>query len=144
MNKITVNASKTYEIVIGAGLLSEAGRFARETVGGLAAGIIMDDTVAELYGKPLTDSLVSNGYRTAVHVFPHGEESKNADTFLSVLNFFAAEGLSRTDMVVALGGGVTGDLAGFAAACYMRGSGLYRYPRPCSLWWILLLGGRLP
>jgi len=128
MNKITVNASKTYEIVIGAGLLSEAGRFARETVGGLAAGIIMDDTVAELFGKPLTDSLVSNGYRTSGYVFPHGEESKNADTFLSILNIFAAEGLSRTDLVVALGGGVTGDLAGFAAACYMRGIGLVQIP----------------
>ena len=128
MKKITVKTSKTYDIIIGAGILDEAGSFIKQTVGGQTAAIITDDNVSVLYEKRLADTLAKNGYHVVRYVFPHGESSKNTETFLSILNFFAQEKLSRSDIVVALGGGVTGDLAGFAAACYMRGIRFIQIP----------------
>jgi 3-dehydroquinate synthase len=128
MRTITVNSSRTYDVVIGAGVLKEAGAIARKKVGGHSAVIVADDNVAALYGKQLSDALASSGYRSAQYVFPHGESSKNVQTLVSVLNFLAEERLSRSDVVFALGGGVTGDLAGFAAACYMRGTGFIQIP----------------
>jgi 3-dehydroquinate synthase len=121
MRTIAVNASKSYEITIGEGLLDNAGAILRKTVGGQLAAIITDDIVAALYAKRLTDSLADNGYRVAQYVIPHGEASKNGNNFLSILNFLAEEKITRSGLVVALGGGVVGDLAGFSAACYMRG-----------------------
>jgi 3-dehydroquinate synthase len=121
MKTITVNASKTYDITIGDGLLDDAGAILRKKSGGHAAAIITDDIVAALYADRLTNSLARNDYRVAQFVIAHGEASKNATNFLSILNFLAEEKFTRKDMVVALGGGVVGDLAGFAAACYMRG-----------------------
>ena len=128
MKTITVNASKTYDVLIGTGILEETGILLRKKLGGEAAAIITDDNVAALYAKPLTDSLAPGGYRVTQYVFPHGECSKNAETFISILNFLAEEKFSRTDIVIALGGGVTGDLAGFAAACYMRGIRFVQIP----------------
>jgi len=125
---ITVNASKKYDILIGADILEESGSFIRKTTGGQTAVVVTDDSVAALYGKRLTETLESSGYRAVQFVFPHGESSKNANTFLSVLNFCAEEKLSRTDLIIALGGGVTGDIAGFAAACYMRGINFVQLP----------------
>jgi 3-dehydroquinate synthase len=128
MKTITVNASKTYDILIGAELLDNVGFTIKKTAGGQTAAIITDDNVSALYGKRLADTLENNGYRVVQYIFPHGEASKNADTFLSVLNFLAEEKFSRADIVIALGGGVTGDLAGFAASCYMRGIKLVQIP----------------
>jgi len=128
MKKITVNVSKTYDINIGTGILDTTGSIIRETVGGQAAAIVTDDTVAALYGDRLAGSLTKSGYRCPRYVFPHGEASKNAETFLSILDFLSSEKLGRTDVVVALGGGVVGDLAGFAAASYMRGIRFVQIP----------------
>ena len=126
--RIEVNASKSYEIMIGANILSEAGAIIRNTAGGQFAAVIADDNISVLYGKKLTDTLAKSGYHVALYAFPQGEMSKNAETFLSVLNFLAENKFSRTDVVIALGGGVTGDLAGFAAACYMRGINFVQIP----------------
>ncbi|MCL2108216.1 MAG: 3-dehydroquinate synthase [Oscillospiraceae bacterium] len=127
-NTITVNTSKTYDIIIGAGLLGTVGETIRKTVNGEIAAIITDDIVNSLYADTLADSLKEAGYKVAKFVFPNGETSKNADNFTAILNFLATEKLSRTDVVIALGGGVVGDLAGFAAACYMRGVKLVQIP----------------
>ena len=128
MKTLTVNASKTYNIIIGKNLLEEAGGFIRKAAGGQRAAIVADTNVAELYGDRLARSLLQNNYRTVHYVFPHGESSKNAETFLSLLSFLAEEKFSRRDIVIALGGGVTGDLAGFASACYMRGVPFVQIP----------------
>ena len=128
MKTITVTASKTYNVLVGKDLLDNAGAVIRKIAGGQAAAIVTDDIVAPLYGKRLSRTLEQNGYRTAHYVFPHGESSKNAEIFLQILNFLAEEKFSRTDIVAALGGGVTGDLAGFAAACYMRGIRFVQIP----------------
>ena len=126
MKTITVNASKTYEIKIGTGILDDAGSILGKV--GHTAAIITDDIVAPLYARRLEQSFLRSGIRVARYVIPHGEVSKNAGQFLSLLNFLAGEKLTRTDTVVALGGGVVGDLAGFAASVYMRGIGFVQIP----------------
>ena len=128
MEKITVNASKTYDIHIGTDILNKAGSYIRQAVGGNVAAIITDDIVSALYQQPLANSLTENGYHVITHVIPNGESSKNFDNLTAILNLLAEEKLSRTDVVVALGGGVVGDLAGFAAACYMRGIRFVQIP----------------
>lgn len=128
MKTITVETSKTYDITIGADILDEAGSIIRRAAGGQAAAIVTDDIVAALYEKRLSDTLVRNGYRVFRFVIPHGEVSKNSENFVSLLNYLAEAKLTRTDVVVALGGGVVGDLAGFAAACYMRGIRFVQVP----------------
>ena len=128
MRKITVKMSKSYDIIIGTDILDETGSIIRQTAGGQTAAVITDDIVSALYEKRITDTLAKNGYNVVSYVFPNGEPSKNADTLTAILNFLAEKKLSRTDVVVALGGGVVGDLAGFAAACYMRGIKFVQIP----------------
>ncbi|MCL2628203.1 MAG: 3-dehydroquinate synthase [Oscillospiraceae bacterium] len=128
MEKVTVKASKTYDVIIGTGFFDDAGSMIRKTVGGQVAAIISDDTVFELYGKRLINSLENSGYRVVKHVFTKGEVSKNTETYLSIVEFLAAEKLTRSDVVIALGGGVPGDIAGFAAASYMRGVHFVQIP----------------
>jgi len=128
LEKVRVNASKSYDILISSGLLSNAGEHIRCCAGGYQAAIITDDNVDRLYAKTLQDSLSGAGYRVIKYVFPHGESSKNAANYLKILDFLAENRFTRKDVVVALGGGVVGDLAGFAAASYMRGTRLVQIP----------------
>ncbi|NLA85923.1 MAG: 3-dehydroquinate synthase, partial [Clostridiales bacterium] len=128
MKKITVNASKTYDIQIGAGLLDQAGSYIADTVKGRTAAIVTDDRVDALYSGRLTASLATAGFTVIKYVIPNGEPSKNASQFIALLNYLADAKLTRADAVVALGGGVVGDLAGFAASSYMRGIGFIQIP----------------
>ncbi|MCL2665381.1 MAG: 3-dehydroquinate synthase [Defluviitaleaceae bacterium] len=128
MTEIKVNASKKYSVHIGKNFLSDAGKRVRETCGGQKAAVVADDVTAVLFANELISSLNGNGYETHLFVFKNGEHSKNAETFLSVINFFAEKKLSRADVAVALGGGVAGDITGFAAACYMRGVRFVQIP----------------
>jgi 3-dehydroquinate synthase len=82
---------------------------------------VTDDVVNGLFGDVVEHSLKAAGYSTLRFVFPHGERSKNMETYVSLLNALAVAKLTRSDVLVALGGGVVGDLAGFAAATYLRG-----------------------
>jgi 3-dehydroquinate synthase len=77
--------------------------------------------VNAIYGDTIDKSMRAAGYATARFIFPHGEQSKTMETYISLLHAMAGANLSRSDVVVALGGGVTGDMAGFAAATYLRG-----------------------
>jgi len=126
MKKITVNASKTYDINIGFGIIDEAAVILNKI--GSAAAVVTDDIVAPLYAQRLEQVLSQNKIRIVRYVIPHGEASKSAEQLVSLVNFLAKEKLSRTDTVVALGGGVVGDLAGFAAAVFMRGIGFVQIP----------------
>jgi len=128
MRKITVNASKTYDVVISKNLLDNAGLAIKAATGGQSAVIVSDENVEEIYGSRLIDTLVKNEYNVSEFIFPSGEASKNPEMFLSLVNYLAEKKLSRSDVVIALGGGVTGDLAGFAAACYMRGTKFVQIP----------------
>ena len=128
MKTITVSASRTYDIRIGHGLLTTLG----EAVRGLGkvekVFLVSDTQVYPLYGGAAEASLKAAGYSVSSFVFPAGEESKNGETFLKLLNALAQAGLSRSDLLIALGGGVVGDLAGFAAACYLRGIRFIQIP----------------
>ncbi len=90
--------------------------------------LVGDDTVCALYGDTVTASLEAVGYTVSKFVFPHGEASKSTGTLLALWSEMAKCGLSRTDVGVALGGGVVGDLTGFACATYLRGIACYQIP----------------
>ncbi len=128
MKKIRVNVSKSYNVLIGNGLLRSAGELISEAIPPCAAAVVADDAVFSLYGGTVVSSLEKSGYKTFVHTFPHGERSKNAENYIRILEFLAESRITRSDLVVALGGGVTGDLAGFAAATFLRGTAFVQLP----------------
>ena len=121
MTSIRISASRPYDVQIGGGLLPTLGEKAAALCKGRTACIVSDDTVASLYEKTARTSLEKAGFTVHTYVFPHGEESKCGENFLKLLGFLAQCHLTRSDLLIALGGGVTGDLTGFAAACYLRG-----------------------
>ena len=119
-----------YEIVIGNDLLSDAGKWARNCLGrdGAKIGILSNQTVFDLYGKQVEQSFRGSGFQISNFLIKDGDRFKTFRTAESALTFFAENKLSRTDAVVALGGGVVGDLAGFAAAIYLRGVAFLQMP----------------
>ena len=121
MNTIHISASRGYDVEIGSGLLSTLGEKAAKLCKGRTVCIISDDTVASYYEQTARASLEQAGFTVFTYVFPHGEQSKCGENFLKLMSHLAACHLTRADLLVALGGGVTGDLTGFAAACYLRG-----------------------
>lgn len=128
MRAVQVHASKHYDVLIGSGLLKQLGEFtARVTQAGKAA-IVTDSNIAPLYLESAAQSLKNAGFSVAAYVFPAGEASKNGETYLSLLSFLAKNQLTRADCIVALGGGVAGDLAGFAASTYLRGISYVQVP----------------
>lgn len=128
MKTITVSASRTYDIRIGHGLLTTLGEAVRDLGKVEKVFLVSDTQVYPLYGGAAEASLKAAGYSVSSFVFPAGEESKNGETFLKLLNALAQAGLSRSDLLIALGGGVVGDLAGFSAACYLRGIRFVQIP----------------
>ncbi len=128
MKTVTVNASKTYDIKIGSGLLSSLGAEVNGLGNVRKVCIVSESNVFPLYGAAAENSLKNSGFEAVSFVFPAGEASKNGTTFLSLLNFLAENKLTRSDLIVALGGGVVGDLAGFAAASYLRGIRFIQVP----------------
>lgn len=128
MERIKVTASKNYTVTIGEGLLKNLGEYAATVVPVGRAMIVTDDTVASLYGDAAEKSLEAAGFATDTFVIPHGERSKNAANYVALLNYAASKRFSRSDVIVALGGGVPGDLAGFAAATLLRGVHFIQVP----------------
>lgn len=128
MTTISVKSQRAYDILIEDGILAEAGRLARERLGGNTAAIITDETVDSLYGEQLFDALSAAQYRVIKFVVPCGEASKSAANYIALLSFLAASHFTRSDVIFALGGGVAGDLAGFAAATYQRGVSYVQIP----------------
>ena len=121
MITVKVSASKEYSVIIGSGLLSNLGTEAAKAVNPCKAAIVSDSNVWPLYGEIAARSLCDAGFEVISYVFPAGEESKNGNTYLDLLNCLANNRLTRSDCLIALGGGVVGDLTGFAAATYLRG-----------------------
>ena len=128
MNTVTVTASKSYDILIGRGLMSMLGTKIKELCSVNSVCIVSDSNVWPLYGPTTQENLESAGYHVVSYVFSAGEESKNGIVWLELLNILAKNKLTRTDLIVALGGGVVGDLAGFAAASYLRGIRFIQVP----------------
>lgn len=122
MQKITVHASKSYDVCI----CGDHSAFPQGLYAGRKVALVSDDIVYPLYGEKVRALFPQS--ETFPFVFPAGESSKRAETCLAALSFLAQNGFSRKDAVVALGGGVVGDLAGFVASTYMRGVSLYQIP----------------
>lgn len=128
MKTVTVSASRSYDILIGAGLLSRLGSLVKDLGNIQKVAIVSESTVYPLFGDRAEASLKETGLEVVSFVFPAGEQSKNAETYLNLLNFLAENHLTRTDALIALGGGVVGDLTGFAAATYLRGIRFIQVP----------------
>ncbi len=125
---IPINTGRPYQVHVGTFLLEKTGDIARETAGGQKAVIVTDSNVGPLYTQPVKKSLESASYQVSVFTFEAGEERKRMTTLTEILEYMAQQELDRNDIVVALGGGVTGDIAGFAAATYMRGCSFIQVP----------------
>ncbi|MCD7722904.1 MAG: 3-dehydroquinate synthase [Clostridiales bacterium] len=122
MKKITVSLpGHSYDILIKRGILNSCGEYIKSAAPAKRAAIVSDSNVAPLYMATVQESLESAGIDAVSYVFPAGEESKTTETVVKIVEFLAENELTRSDLVVALGGGVAGDMAGFAAAVYLRG-----------------------
>ena len=128
MRSIHIAASREYDVHIGSGLLDELGARAAQVLRGRNAVIVTDSNVAPLYLDRALASMRAAGFNAEGYVIPAGEASKCGTTYLNLVNFLAERHLTRADGLVALGGGVVGDLTGFAAATYLRGVGLIQVP----------------
>ena len=120
--------SGAYDVLVGSDILDMVGEITRKTAGGSKAFIVSNVNVDPLYGRKVADSLVLAGYEIASKIVGTGESIKNMFELCALLESIADAGLTRGDVVVALGGGVVGDLAGFAASIYMRGCNFIQVP----------------
>ncbi|MCI2056296.1 MAG: 3-dehydroquinate synthase [Oscillibacter sp.] len=128
LKTVDIHVENGYRVVIGGGLLAQCGQILADVVGLCHAAVIADSTVAPLYLGTVEQSLRDAGYCVSSYIYPAGEAQKNLTTLSDILEFLAAEHLTRTDCVIALGGGVCGDMAGFAAGCYLRGVRFVQLP----------------
>lgn len=126
MIRISVPVSTPYDVVIGTGLLPQTAALLPEGFRARSALLVSDSNVAPLYADRAAKAL--GGLRVARQVVPAGERSKSIESYVNLLNALARERLTRTDAVFALGGGVVGDLSGFAAATYLRGLPFVQLP----------------
>ena len=128
MKTVRINASSSYDVIIGKGLLGSIGRYVLETVGKARLCIVTDDNVDALYSAAAVKSLTAAGFEVEKFVIAHGEASKNTANLISLLEFLAERRFTRSDVMIALGGGVVGDLCGFAAGVYLRGIRFIQVP----------------
>ena len=127
METVMVHAAEAYPVYIGGGLLDHCGELTARHSNGRCA-VICDDTVCGLYGPQVCRSLEAAGLSPVLYAFPAGEQHKTLSTYGAILGFLAENHITRSDCVIALGGGVTGDMAGFAAATYQRGIDFIQVP----------------
>lgn len=128
MKKFTISTEKPYDVIVGDGLLQETGRFLSERFSPRKVCIITDSTVNALFGQIVSDSLSKSGFSVSKVQFPAGEHSKTITTYANILEAMADDAITRSDLVLALGGGVVGDMAGFAAGTYLRGIDYIQVP----------------
>ncbi len=128
MKIIEVKASKSYQVHIGSGILPTLGDRIKEVCSASKACIVSDSNVFPLHGAVTIASLEDAGFDVVHFIIPAGEESKNGAVYLELVNFLAENQLTRSDCLIALGGGVVGDLTGFAAATYLRGIAYIQVP----------------
>jgi len=123
MRTVTISAGRPYDYHVGVNIMGRVGkRIAAISGQRYRWAVIVTDAVAGgLYAPDVTGSLNAAGFETRTFTFPAGEASKTMDTVLRLVSFLEELGVARTDLLVAVGGGVAGDIAGFAAAIYHRG-----------------------
>ncbi len=119
---------RSYDIFIGQGLLGSLGERIKSIGLHGRAGILTNDTVGPIYGKQAAESIRGAGYEVSVFSLPDGEKFKTIESMARIYDWLLAEGFDRKSFIVALGGGVIGDMAGFAAATFMRGIDCVQVP----------------
>lgn len=120
--------AQSYDVRIERGLVHHFGEAVRAGLNPSRVAILTDSTVDALHGGAVRQSLCTAGYDPTTYAFPAGEANKTFATVGSILEFLANERLTRSDLIVALGGGVPGDIAGFAASIYLRGIRFVQVP----------------
>lgn len=127
--KLEVNLSgRTYDIIIGAELLSRAGAFISPLLRRARCAVVTDDNVAQTHLSTLTDALSASGINVSAKILPAGESSKSFAVLSELSDWLLSEKIERQDVILALGGGVVGDLTGFAAAILRRGTRFIQIP----------------
>lgn len=142
MKIVRMKTRNEYNVIIDYGLLDRAGDYIYSAIGGDIAVIVSDDTVSSLYLDRLRASLKAADYKTAIFNFRNGEASKNIFTYSRVLEFLAEKKVTKSDVIVALGGGVVGDITGFVAATYMQGIPYAQVPTTLTAAIDSSIGGR--
>ena len=132
MNKVNINinndAKINYDILVSSGLIKESGKLVKEVLRGKRALIVTDDIVDKFYTETVKKSLEKENIITSVCVLQNGETNKNIESIYNIYSALAKNELSRKDIIIALGGGVIGDMAGYAAATWMRGIDFVQIP----------------
>lgn len=128
MRKLTVRVGGGYDILIEKGILKDCGSYIKNITNAKKAVIISDTNVAPLYLEAVKSSVEARGFDVKSYIFTAGESSKTTATVVSMVEFLAENELTREDIVIALGGGVCGDMAGFASAIYLRGIKFVQIP----------------
>lgn len=125
---VRISAGGGYDVRIGSGILPEAGAKAQEVLKADRIAVFTDSSVDRLYADTVEESFRRAGYETCRFVFTAGEASKNMKTVMEFIEFLSRHHLTRRDAVIALGGGVAGDMGGFAASIYLRGIDFIQIP----------------
>lgn len=128
MRTLKVETCRPYDIIIEKGILDDCGEYIKKVSNAMRAAVISDTNVFPIYGDNVIKSLENSGYKVCYFTFEAGEKSKNLTTVSKMYDFLAENHITRTDLIVALGGGVAGDMAGFAAASYLRGIDFVQIP----------------
>lgn len=128
MKTIHVATGRPYDILIERGLIENCGKYIRNVTKAKKAMVISDSNVFPIYGEKVIKSLEMSGFEVFSFAFTAGEQSKRLETICSMYNELVTKGLTRSDIIIALGGGVTGDMSGFAAATYLRGIDFVQIP----------------
>lgn len=128
MKRIKVQTSRPYEVLIERGAIKKCGEYISAVAKSRKAAIITDDIVADLYLDTVTESLKKSGFECSSYAFPNGEQSKCLENYGKILDFLCESNITRSDIIIALGGGVVGDITGFAAASFLRGVDFVQIP----------------
>lgn len=126
---IHVNTEKPYDVIVENGALDRVGAALQPIFkSGTQAMIVSDSNVFPIYGERLTRSLTEAGYKVSGFVFEAGEPRKQLSTVIQIYEAMAEKNFTRSDFVVTLGGGIAGDMGGFAAATFLRGIDFVQIP----------------
>lgn len=128
MKTVRVHASRTYDICIERGLLQTAGPQIAAVHAPCTCMLVSDETVWALYGETVKESLSSAGFAVHTFIIKPGESSKSTQSLVLLWETLAENKITRSDLLIALGGGVVGDLTGFAAATFLRGMEYVQIP----------------
>ncbi len=128
MKTVTVEASVQYDVLIEKGLLQQAGKRIAAVHKSCTCMLVSDETVWQLYGQKTKTSLEEAGFVVHTFIIKPGEASKSTENLVLLWETLAEKQITRSDLLIALGGGVVGDLTGFAAATFLRGIACVQIP----------------